>query len=444
MDQTKRYHSVTLDKDKCRGCTNCIKRCPTEAIRVRNGKAKIISERCIDCGECIRVCPHRAKKAIYDKFAEVKGKYEYLIALPAPALYGQFNNLEDVDYILTGLIRLGFDEVFEVARAAEIISDYTRKIISGEQKCEVKRPIISSACPAVVRLIQVRFPDLIPNILPILTPAELAAKMAKEQAAEKLNLSPEKIGVFFISPCPAKVTAAKEPIGNTVHYIDGVLSISSIYKKIVSEMNKITVPMPLSRCGIVGISWASSGGEATALLRDKYLAADGIENVVKVLEEIEDNKLPDVEFIELNACISGCVGGALAFETPFVAKSRIQILRKYLPVARNRYLADRLNGEELHWKEELADNPVLRLDDNLKSAMAKKMRIDEIEEDFPALDCGACGAPSCRALAEDIVRGFANESDCVFVLRKQYAGLYEELSKTASEQKEKNSDHEDE
>ena len=42
------FHSVTLDKDKCVGCTNCIKRCPTQAIRVRGGKAQIISERCID------------------------------------------------------------------------------------------------------------------------------------------------------------------------------------------------------------------------------------------------------------------------------------------------------------------------------------------------------------------------------------------------------------
>ena len=66
MSGNEMYHSVTLDKDKCTGCINCIKRCPTEAIRVRNGKAKIIKERCIDCGECIRVCPNHAKKAIVD------------------------------------------------------------------------------------------------------------------------------------------------------------------------------------------------------------------------------------------------------------------------------------------------------------------------------------------------------------------------------------------
>ena len=59
----KFYHSVRLNPDLCKGCINCIKRCPTEAIRVRNKKALINSKFCIDCGECIRVCPHHAKYA---------------------------------------------------------------------------------------------------------------------------------------------------------------------------------------------------------------------------------------------------------------------------------------------------------------------------------------------------------------------------------------------
>ena len=61
-------HSVTLNKEKCKGCTACLKRCPTEAIRIRDGKAKILQELCIDCGECIKVCPYHAKKAVTDSF----------------------------------------------------------------------------------------------------------------------------------------------------------------------------------------------------------------------------------------------------------------------------------------------------------------------------------------------------------------------------------------
>ena len=123
------FHSVRLDEDLCRGCINCVKRCPTEAIRVRNGKAKILSDRCIDCGECIRVCPHHAKKPIFDPLS-VMDEFAYTIALPAPSLYGQFNNLDDVEIILRALIDMGFDDVFEVSKAAELVSDATRKMVS--------------------------------------------------------------------------------------------------------------------------------------------------------------------------------------------------------------------------------------------------------------------------------------------------------------------------
>ena len=106
-------HSVTLELSKCKGCTNCIKRCPTEAIRVRDGHAIIKDDKCIDCGECIRLCPYQAKKATYDKLEDFAG-YKYKIALPAPAFYGQFNDLDDVDYILTALLECGFDAAYSI------------------------------------------------------------------------------------------------------------------------------------------------------------------------------------------------------------------------------------------------------------------------------------------------------------------------------------------
>ena len=154
-------HSVTLDISKCKGCTNCIKRCPTEAIRVRDGHAIIKEEKCIDCGECIRVCPYQAKKAIFDALEDFES-YKYKIALPAPALYGQFEDLDDVDEVLTALLECGFDSVFEVSRAAEIVTEYTRRYLKREG---LTKPVISSACPAIVRLINLRFSYLADNLL---------------------------------------------------------------------------------------------------------------------------------------------------------------------------------------------------------------------------------------------------------------------------------------
>ena len=96
------FHSVALDSEKCRGCTNCVKGCPTEAIRVRDGKAKIIKERCIDCGECIRRCPYHAKLSITDP-RMLTEQYKYNIIMTPPSFYGQFKGVSDVNVILTAL-----------------------------------------------------------------------------------------------------------------------------------------------------------------------------------------------------------------------------------------------------------------------------------------------------------------------------------------------------
>ena len=126
-------HSVHLNSDLCKGCINCIKRCPTQAIRVRNGKATIISEFCIDCGECIRVCPHHAKLATYDPIDVLKN-YEYKVALPAPSLYAQFNNLDDINIVLNALKLMGFDDVYEVSSAAEMVSEMSRRYVADIRK----------------------------------------------------------------------------------------------------------------------------------------------------------------------------------------------------------------------------------------------------------------------------------------------------------------------
>ena len=413
-------HAVTLDVEKCMGCTTCIRHCPTQAIRVRGGKAHIAPENCIDCGECIRVCPHHAKVAVFDRFEDWKDRYEYRVALPAPTLYGQFNNLDDLDYVLNGLLEIGFDDVFEVACAAELISDYTRTLL---QQKKLKLPVISSACPAVVRLIRVRFPGLCSHVLPVAAPIHLAGAMARRAAMEKTGLPSEKIGIFFISPCAAKVTDVRTPIGIEKSEVDHVLSMQDIYIPLVKAMEHLKVLRPLANSGLLGIGWATSGGEAAALLKEKYLAADGIDNVNKILEELEDEKLRDVTFVELNACTSGCVGGAASVENPFIAKARIQRVRKYLPFSNSRSEDGERFSRERDWAAPLEDLPVKRLDEDMLTALKKMQRMEELEKEFPGLDCGACGAPTCRALAEDVVMGRAKRTDCLFILRKELSDL---------------------
>ena len=405
MERT--LHSVTLDTEKCVGCTHCVKRCPTQAIRVRDGHAVITENRCIDCGECIRVCPHHAKKARHDSLSALNN-YDYTVALPAPALYGQFHNLDDIDVILSGLLKLGFDQVFEVSRGAEIVSDATRKLMADGV---VEKPVISSACPVVVRLIQIRFPELCRHVLPVKAPMEVAAALARQRAMAQTGLPHDRIGVFFISPCPAKVTDVRYPIGDVHSQVDGVLSIADIYPKLVHEMNHLERVEHLSHSGLIGTSWSFIGGEAAGLLNENHLAADGIQNVIRVLEELEDEKLSDLDFIELSACSGGCVGGVFTAENGYVSRARIKRLRKYLPISCSR-AEDAGDLRSLNWSQPLDENPALRLAENVSDAMSLMLQAESIYADLPKLDCGACGAPTCHALAEDIVRGLASKSDC--------------------------------
>ena len=403
-------HSVLLDESKCTGCTTCLKHCPTEAIRIRDGHAVINPERCIDCGECIRVCPHRAKKAVSSKL-ESMDRFKWKIALPAPTLYGQFDNLDDVDYVLDGLLKIGFDDVYEVSKAAEMVSAYTRLYLKNE---DIKKPVISSACPVIMRLISLRFPLLEDHIIPMLPPMEVAAKHAKERALlEHPEFSPEDIGVCFISPCPAKVSYVKNGFASYKSCVDEVVSISDIYFLLIGKMRKDKDIRPLSESGRIGLGWARSGGEATAILNENYLAADGIDNVIHVLDQVENGNIPPLEFIELNACTGGCVGGVLTIQNPFIAKARLQFLRKYLPVSRNQLDRDTCEvPSEYLFTDMPKYHPISRLSDSLSESMRMMSEIQSLRESLPKIDCGSCGAPNCRAFAEDIVTGAACIEDC--------------------------------
>lgn len=416
------FHSVTLDESKCKGCTNCLKRCPTEAIRVHDGKAEIINEKCIDCGECIRVCAYHAKVAVTDPLSALD-KFKYKIALPAPTLYGQFKKLESIDALLNALINIGFDDVYEVAKGADIV---TKKISDCISTGEKPKPIISSACPTIVRLIQVRFPELLENIVPIVSPMEAAARISKKEFAKKHNVDINDIGAFFITPCPSKATAIKNPDGFEKSAVDGAISILDIYGPLSEALNN-NKDVIKKRASKFGVRWALSGGEIESLKKDDSLYVDGINNVIEVLEAIEDGKLSKIDYFEGLACVGGCVGGALVFENGFIARERIKNLAKNLPESVP--LTESEEKEyDLTLSEPLKPNEVLQLDKDLSTAIKKLELIDKITEDLPGFDCGSCGAPTCRALAEDIVNKRASgEVDCIFKLREKVRLLAQEM-----------------
>lgn len=412
------FHSVTLDPAKCTGCTTCIRYCPTEAIRVRKGRAIIMDERCIDCGECIRVCPHGAKKPISDPISAME-HYPVRIAIPAPTLYGQFDEKFTIDRILSGLKHLGFDQVIEVAWAAELVADEGAKAVENR---DFSGPMISSACPAIVKLIQVRFPTLLEYLMPVLSPMETAARLVKE----RLYPGRDDVGVFFISPCAGKVTVSRYPQGVRHSAVDGVIGIKDIYVLLRNALPAVE-ELPLAHAGSRGIAWAHIDGESDAVGNARGISVSGIADVISVFEALENGKLNNVAFIEALACPAGCVGGPLTVENPYIARARIRTRERRALSRAGRPLPVDPKGLDLRWQEQLKPREALRLDPDMLKAMIMMEEMELIAASLPGLDCGSCGAPSCRAFAEDVARKHVVITDCIFKLRENVRKLAEQL-----------------
>ena len=421
MAPTKYYHSVQLNNDKCQGCVSCVKLCPTEAIRVRNGKAEILADRCIDCGACASGCPYHAFSVKTDML-EGLARYVYNIVLPAPSLYSQFPANVPLEDIWQGLHNLGFDEIFDVSLASEYVAkeieSYLKNYTGG------RKPLISSTCPAVMRLIQVKFPELIKQVVPVLAPVEAAAIYVKREAAARKQLPTELIGVWFISPCPSKETNIRQSVDVQHTELTGSFSLSEIYGLLLKNMGG-NRELNVRTGSSYGMGWGTYGGELASAGITNGLAIHGIDNVYEILEQISMNKMPQLDYVECNACQGGCLGGLLAAENKFVAESnlrqRIRNLREQEPADRKETMSRTMVLQDFPasaaYRKRLVPRPMMQLDDDIMEAMKKFERMEEVLCALPGLDCGACGAPSCQGLAEDIVQGKAHEIDCIFKLR---------------------------
>ncbi len=396
---------VILDSVKCNGCVGCMKRCPTEAIRVRNGKAAIQYERCIGCGECVRVCPVQARAEAPDPLSDIN-KYKYKVAVVPAAVYGQFANLVNPNYVRDGLIALGFDDVVDVGACAGAYADAIREF--SEQSDRL--PIIGPVCPVIIRLIQFKYEHLIAHLPPVRQPERIAVKLAEARIKAR-GINRAEAGIFLIAPCAADILKFK-----TDPDTDGVISVKGIYLKLLAEMNKIKRPSVGSELDGEGAVSGANIAVPFGFEPRSVLTADGIDNVLGVLEALEHDKLTDIKYLQLYACPGGCVGGTLNIENPYLAKTRLIRLADELD--KNEVAATCEKCVEIDrdmCKRTVPYEPknIFKLDDNRAVAIKKTMEIKRIYAALPHLDCGACGAPCCMAFAEDIVRGV--KAECKYV-----------------------------
>ena len=422
------FHSVRLIDEKCKGCTHCIRTCPTEAIRVRNGKAIIIGERCIDCGECIRTCPNGAMIAVTEQLNEIQ-KYKYKIAIPAPSFVSQFSRRYKIEKVLSGFLFMGFDEIMEVGLGADLVSAAITEYLNSLGAL-LPRPVISSACPAVVRLIQVKYPGLVGNIMPMQSPMEITARYVRRKAAEKTGVNPSEIGVFFITPCPANATMIKQPIGMDRSNVTGVIAIRDMVNFVKLNFERIVEKVDIQRASNIGIAWGRRDGEIEAIDIPNRLSVDGIHHVSKMLEKIEEGGFRNIHFMEARACVGGCVGGVLMVENPFVAKLKLDLVSKEIGSKNIEFfkkVQSEIPKDDYLLGAKILSRPITSLSPDMREAMRKLKEIESLTSELPGIDCGSCGCPTCRAFAEDVVNGLVIRMDCLFDHRQRVQSLAQEI-----------------
>jgi iron only hydrogenase large subunit-like protein len=389
--------------------------CPTRAIRVRNGKAGIMADKCVDCGECYRSCPVSAIGVKQDDL-DLIFRYKTRVILIPGVLIGQFSHKIPVSSIYRALGEIGFTHVYHVENTVDMVLDAYADYAAST----TIRPLISSFCPAIVRLIQVRFPSLVNNIVKVNPPIDMTAIYYREKL-RKEGIPEEETGIFYATPCAAKIAAVKSPVGEMAPSVTGVINMDFLYNKIqkivLRQESASAMPETDDLLNQRGILWSLTRGEADNS-KKRALAIDGIKNVTEILENVENDTLGSADFLELRACDESCAGGILMSGNRFLTVERLRKLaaEKALTGSHKTGMNEGFSSLKEHsYLGNIEPRNIEKLDENLSEAMKKMERKRRMMCFLPGFDCAACGAPDCETLSEDIVQGRANISDCLFM-----------------------------
>jgi Na+-translocating ferredoxin:NAD+ oxidoreductase RNF subunit RnfB/anti-sigma regulatory factor (Ser/Thr protein kinase) len=355
-------NSVQVHAERCTRCLRCVRACPGRAMRVWEEGPEVLEHLCLDCGACLAACPAEALSIAAD--GPKVGRPARLVA-PA-AFLAQFGADAPPARVAAALARLGLEP-------AQVVEDWLAPVRRASAQWadeSAALPVIVPACPAALGLVQVRFPSLLAQVAPFLTPYEAAAR--------------ENAGAVFGAPCPAAATVAA--LAGGVETVD----LADLRRWLAAEVAAVAAAEVEPPAG------AGRASDGLGIMR-----VSGARHAADVLEAVEDGRLGDVTLVEIWLCDQGCFGGPRMREDAFVARARWQ--RACWPAG---------HAAAMRRDEPLAARAGLRLDPDMRAAMAKLSRIDQMRRRLPGRDCGLCGAPDCAAFAEDVVLGRVGPSAC--------------------------------
>jgi iron only hydrogenase large subunit-like protein len=429
---SKYYHAHKVDLERCRGHMTCMRHCPTQAIRVRGDKAVISEELCVDCGTCISVCPSEAIVPIASSVG-VDSPYKYKVVVPSPVLYAQFAHSVHPYIIHLALHNLGYDQVVDIGASSAALGN---ALVQYMKTYAGRLPLISSYCPSVVRLIQVKYPDLVELLVPLDVPREVTAREIRKSLPARLGLKSAELGVTYITPCPAKIVSIRQPAEKAKSWFDEVISIKDVYPILlphVAALKEKFDPTQVPEDFSFTVGWAPLGGFTQQIKMKNWLAVSGVDHVMRTLDDIENSRLRNVDVVEALACMLGCLGGPFSVENPYVARSNsIKQREKYEKRIEvdEQDLERKLKEEYYLMESPILPRPTRFFDTDLETSIKRMKERERVYQKLRQIDCGCCGAPTCMAFAEDFVRGAVKLTDCIFLAQ---AGAVEVKSPGPSE-----------
>jgi len=410
-----RSRYILSDKANCTYCYKCLRNCPVKAISFKQGESFVIEEECVLCGTCVNICPQNAKQYRNDveNFLSLVRK-PFILSI-APSFYAYF---KEPFKVLSLLKQLGCVYISETSIGAEYVSAEYAKIFSHSNK-----PLITTACPVVVELVEKYFPEYADYLFKVKSPASVHAEFLKHMFGN--------LPKVFVSPCIAK----KKELENVFDVVLTFEELENGLEKIFHESNNTTKgiatllenmpetypdpPHPIrarfypSSKGVVDSAAAYVGENFP------YYVLEGVENIIDFFKT--SNGFNEKIFIEASACVGGCING------PTMKKEDNMLLRRSRLQKAIRIL------ESLNVKK--VDRFSLPFD------LKRSLKIRKVEYNIPEseverifaemgktdpekiLDCTGCGYETCRDKAVAIAVGKAEKEMCFAYLVEKVSSV---------------------
>lgn len=396
----------TLDNE-CQDCYKCVRRCPVKAIKIQDGRAKVLPNRCISCGKCVAPCPVKAKRVRSDVVAVKqminKGKKVYVSL--APSWRAAFSC--SLAQLTASLKKLGFVGISETALGAQEVSIETAKLLNNAEK----GLFISSACPVIVDYINLYRPEMSRYIVPLASPAQTHAKILKNNFGDDIK-------VVFLGPCIAKKAESDHnpellSAALTFEELNVWLREENIKFADMDNLQEDVVPCAANE----GTLYPLDGG------MNETLKLVGLKNEVQLtqvsslhlffdtMDNVEVERLTSPLFIEALACAGGCVNG------PCMSQHKTHF----------NSVADVIKNTQLRSEVPTEAEVVVPLVFKRQSVEKHNYTVEEIRQALKLIgkyspedeiNCAGCGYQTCRGLAEALLSGDAEPSMCVSYMRK--------------------------